>query len=167
MHLKKSVQDINHCHIFTIFLYDFPRLHQRLFAESTVSSCQSLLHLAVLGSSRSYGLQASPDSPCLMERSPLLPMVLGWDNSMPSEALNGQSQVSISYFPRRHLDTQTKRSMAQKTSSAHQQGWGNEPSRPQRSCLLFSPQGPQPLIFTYGKEAPSVFRPAKRIPVTR
>lgn len=66
--------------------------------QEAVSSCQNLLHLAVLGSSRSYGFQASPDSPCLMERSPLLPMVLGWDHSMPFEALNRQSQVSISYF---------------------------------------------------------------------
>ena len=50
------------------------------------------------------------------------------------------------------------------TISAYlKRAWGTEPSKPQASCLLLYPQGPQPLILTCEKEAPSVLR-AKRIP---
>ena len=50
----------------------------------------------------------SPDASCLMESSPLLAMDLGWDHSMSFEALNGQSQVFISYFPRSLLDARQR-----------------------------------------------------------
>ena len=105
MRFKRSVWDIN---IFIIFLLVFLRLHQFLFAESTLSSCQNLLRLAVLGVTSILWAPTSPDASCLMESSPWLAIDLSWDHSMSFEALNGQSQVFISYFLRSLLDTRQR-----------------------------------------------------------
>ena len=105
MRFKRSVWDIN---IFIIFLLVFLRLHQFLFAESTLSSCQNLLCLAVLGVTSILWAPTSPDASCLMESSPWLAIDLSWDHSMSFEALNGQSQVFISYFLRSLLDTRQR-----------------------------------------------------------
>ena len=79
---------------------------------------------------------------------PLLPMDLGWGHPTPFEA-----PKKISYFPRRLLNTQ-RELWPSNLLCTPRRPEENEPPRPQRSWLLFSPKRPQPLLFTYVKEAP-------------
>ena len=105
MHFKRSVWDIN---IFIIFLLIFLRLHQLLFAESTFSTCQNLIHLTVLGvlsilwaPNLSRHLLPHREFSFASHGPWLGPFHVFWSS-------NGQSQVFISYFPKSLPDTRQR-----------------------------------------------------------